>query len=204
MNSEISKINLSPIYCYTKKIKSVDFDSLKKSIIKSKEIIFEFDSKLDNAHTTGDRYFPHGDENAEKLKKEIIALAEESLGKQYKIVDIWAVKLEKGQATSYHKHSSNSHLFPQEYWSGVVYVNAPENSARLCLYAAACNSVEFVEKINPEQGLAVIFNSYVPHQTERHQSSEPRICISFNLEPLNPNLEVVPDMSAWRDFNLEK
>lgn len=195
----IDKIILSPTYAFKKQISGVDYDDLRNAILKSPEIIFNYDPNMDNAHTTGDRIFPHENKSASQLKKEIILFAEEVLQKDYKIADIWAVCLEKGQATSYHRHSSNSHMFPQEYWSGVVYVSAPEDSARLCLYAQVCNTVEFVEKIQPQQGLAVLFNSYVPHQTERHQGSISRICVSFNLEPCLPNKNLVPDMTPWKN-----
>jgi hypothetical protein len=197
--SNIDKIILSPTYAFTKVVDNLDYQDLAEAILDSPEILFQHNQDEDNSHTTGDRVFPHQNSNASLLKKCLIDFAKEALGKDFKIVDIWAVVLNNGQSTNYHRHSSNSHMFPQEYWSGVVYISAPSGSSRLCLYTQVCNTIENVEKIEPEQGLAVLFNSYVPHQTEKHQSDEPRICVSFNLELFSPNKTLVPDMAPWKN-----
>ena len=196
---KIEQIALTKTYAFTKVIEDLDYTDLANAILNSSDIFFQHSQDQDNAHTTGDKVFPHENASASLLKKSLIDFAKEAIGKDFKIVDIWAVVLNNGQSTNYHRHSSNSHMFPQEYWSGVVYISAPSGSSRLCLYTQVCNTIENVEKIEPKQGLAVLFNSYVPHQTEKHQNDEPRICVSFNLELFSPNKTLVPDMTPWRN-----
>lgn len=198
----IEQISLTQTYAFTKIINNLDYDDLKEAILNSSRISFDFKEKSDNSHYTGETIFPHKNQTASKLKEAVVDFAKEALNKDLKIVDIWAVVLNNGQATSYHRHSSNTHMFPQEYWSGVIYISAPEGSSRLCLYTQVCNTIENCYQIEPQQGLAVLFNSYVPHQTEMHKNNEPRICVSFNLEPLSPNKTLVPDMTPYHQGEL--
>lgn len=199
MDSAIQKIHLAPVYAYKKIINSIDFEDLKNAILNNPKTVAKEDKMAGNTHMTGDIDFPHQNPSGIKLKKEILNYAKEALDKDYRISELWAVALQPGQATGYHRHSSNTHMFPQEYWSGVIYISAPDGSANLCLHAEACNTMEFVERIEPQQGLCVLFNSYVAHQTERHEGTDLRICVGFNLEPISPNKRIIPDTSHWKN-----
>ena len=77
------------------------------------------------------------------------------------------------------------HIHPGSVLSGVFWVSCPENCGRLIVR----HPNEMVNyylgpdelSIDPQEGLLVLFPSYLPHLVEPNQSSEDRISISFNL-----------------------
>lgn len=118
--------------------------------------------------------------------------------KEYVVEYMWAITLRKGQHVMAHTHKSNYHMDPKEYYSIAYYPAAPQGSADLIFNLNYCNLIEDVQKVTPSPGTLVIFNSYVPHMTSVHQSDDPRIVISANLAPLNPNREIFPDYSPYK------
>jgi len=91
----------------------------------------------------------------------------------------WSVVLNNGGFQKRHIH-------PEAKFSGVFYVRIPEtttestsNSGDLRLFG--CSEIAPLT-ITPSQGSAVIFPSYMPHETIPLVNTQPRICIAFNVQ----------------------
>jgi uncharacterized protein (TIGR02466 family) len=93
------------------------------------------------------------------------------------------------------RHCINSEHVHGDVFSGVFYLQAPEESGKLSLTNPAINRMwngcklvgqknqytgESI-KIEPEEGTIIIFPSYLPHSVEANNHDEERISISFNL-----------------------
>jgi hypothetical protein len=194
---------LVPVRAHESFIKGLDYPKIAQQILESR-IPPDFpDAKEFVDVQSGVDYVLPDTIECTVLKEEIERRANDVLGELY-LADIWCGILEKGQSTPYHRHSSNAHLYPEEYWSGVIYIDAVGPGCRLCLYADAMNAYNMVTKIEPETGKIVFFNSFVPHQTERHNEDRPRVCVSFNLYPKNPTTTIYPDMSPWARRKIEE
>lgn len=77
------------------------------------------------------------------------------------------------------------HIHPGSILSGVFWVSCPENCGRFIIKHPneMLNFYLGPDKcsIDPQEGLLVLFPSYLPHLVEPNQGSEDRISISFNL-----------------------
>jgi hypothetical protein len=199
MNS-IFKHNLINIDVFACPIKDVDNEKIISEINDySEEIDKKFkDSYLKTHNHTHyeDRKYPKTKE-CEKLKLIISNKVDEVLNKKMKIESIWTLTLNKGQSVSYHSHKSNSHLHPIDYYSVAYYPSAPNGSANLLFHTTAFSQIDSISSIKPETGMLLIFNSFIPHMTDRHNSPIPRVVVSANFSPINPNTKVVPDWSAY-------
>jgi len=104
-----------------------------------------------------------------------------------KIKSIWAIINEKGASNERHHHG-NSAL------SAAYYVRAPKNCGDIVFYdprpapvfshpiAKKPNILNAtVNSITPEEGLLVLFPSYLDHSVKPNLSSNQRIVISFNV-----------------------
>jgi uncharacterized protein (TIGR02466 family) len=93
------------------------------------------------------------------------------------------------------RNCMNTEHIHGETFSGVFYLQAPEESGRLVLKNPGMNRMwngcnltqsknqftgEMI-KIEPEEGSIVIFPSYLPHLVEPNNHDEERISISFNV-----------------------
>jgi uncharacterized protein (TIGR02466 family) len=85
-----------------------------------------------------------------------------------------------------------SHTHPLSSISGVFYIKVPENSGGIvfqnlfetnaAIPAFSKNKeLSITEKIKPEEGKMVLFNSYLPHYVEQNHSDDDRISMSFNV-----------------------
>ena len=85
-----------------------------------------------------------------------------------------------------------SHTHPLSSISGVFYIKVPENSGGIvfqnlfetnaAIPAFSKNKkLTITEKIKPEEGKMVLFNSYLPHYVEQNHSDDDRISMSFNV-----------------------
>ena len=175
-------------HAYVSQIDDIDYGAVTSEILQQ-DLVF--------SKGYGFRVYPDSNE-CHKLQNSIELLANTVLPLPVGLADIWAVATSKGESVSYHSHYSNTHMRPEEYWSGVVYTSSDDNSAELVLHSFGYNRIESMTKIKPEIGKVVFFNSYVPHFTTMHQSEVPRVAVSFNLKPKNPNTTEVPDMSVYR------
>ena len=176
------------VYAHVGHIYGIDYDKV------SKEILHE---KLVFSKGYGFRTYPKSEE-CEKLKSSIEDMANSILPVQSEIVDIWAVATSRGESVSYHSHASNTHMQPEEYWSGIIYTAADEDSAEIVLHSFGYNRIESMMKIKPEVGKVVFFNSFVPHHTTKHESLDIRVGVSFNLKPKNPVTTEIPNMKIYR------
>ena len=86
----------------------------------------------------------------------------------------WSVVLKKG---GYQKR----HIHPESVVSGVVYIQLPKESAnedkKEGNLVFPSNNMKMV---TPKEGMAVLFPSYLAHETVPISSNEERICIAFN------------------------
>ena len=102
----------------------------------------------------------------------------EQLGLDLELVTYWFNVNPPGAYNSIHIH-------PGSILSGVFWVSCPENCGRLIIRHPNemvnfyLGSDQFL--IDPQEGLLVLFPSYLPHFVEPNQGSGDRISISFNL-----------------------
>mgnify|MGYP001168436918 FL=1 len=88
----------------------------------------------------------------------------------------WAVVLDCG---GYQKR----HIHPEAIVSGVIYIKLPEDTKDTNLVEGnlILHTHQTKTSITPEEGLVVVFPSYLAHETVPIKSDCERICIAFNL-----------------------
>ena len=118
-------------------------------------------------------------------------------GKKMKIDECWSLTLNKGESVGPHSHKSNTHMHPVDYYSAAYYISVPAGSAKLIFNISVCNTIETLIPITPENGMFLVFNSFIQHYTDRNLSDEPRMVVSANFSPVTPNITPVPDWSAY-------
>lgn len=134
-----------------------------------------------------------------RLENLILGVVGELTGKKYKINDMWAVNLLQNQSVIAHSHHSNLHIHPDEYYSVCYYPEAEEDSAELIFTSNWCEHMSSTAAVKPETGMLVIFNSFLTHMTARQKSSSPRLVLSMNLAPIEPNILPNADWSVYWD-----
>ena len=87
----------------------------------------------------------------------------------------WCVVLKKGG-------HQKRHIHPESLVSGVIYIKLPTESAdknkKEGNLVFPSNNMKMV---TPKEGMAVLFPSYLPHETVPISTDDERICIAFNL-----------------------
>lgn len=108
-------------------------------------------------------------ENKQHLKK---IAARKQIKKQ---ISGWAVILQRGG-------HQKRHIHPEAVVSGVLYIKTPEETSSSTKKEGnlVFPSNDYIN-IVPKSGLAVLFPSYLAHETVQTKSQEERICIAFNL-----------------------
>lgn len=145
-----------------------------------------------------DQTYPFGATESEKLITALSSEVSMAVGREMILNDIWTLTLQYGQSVGYHSHKSNKHFYPNEYYSIAYYANAPENSADIQFSLTACNTIENFITVPAEEGLLVIFNSFIPHMTNRHNNlNENRVVVSANFSPKYPTRTETQDWSAY-------
>lgn len=178
-------IPLISLTAYTTQLEGIDNNKLTEIILSSNKAYRE------------DILLP----DAPEIKNLIVQIKEALFrytNKRYILDEIWGLILKQGQSVMAHSHKSNTHLFPEEYYSVAYYPSVPEGSAELLFMAPYCNSMETITSVSPKEGMLVVFNSFVPHMTARHSPAESRIVISGNLRPETPTLTIVPDWGPYK------
>jgi uncharacterized protein (TIGR02466 family) len=109
--------------------------------------------------------------------------------KKFKLDNLW-INISKKNNYNY------SHNHPMSYYSGVYYIQCPENCGNIVFEDSSNNVVDLLyrnQKIkednkmfenyyyNVKEGLMILFPSNLMHRVEPNQSDEDRISISFNL-----------------------
>jgi hypothetical protein len=192
------KVTLISLDVFVDDIKEINNDRLAYEIENFSSPLKE-DYLSDKNHSYyEDMKYPFDQEESEKLIKALNIKVNEIIGKPMKIEAIWSLTLNKGQSVAMHSHKSNSHMNHEEYYSIAYYVSAPKGSANLSFSVTMCNTIEKLIEIEPEPGMLVIFNSFIPHMTNRHNSEIPRIVISANFIPENPDTSTFQDWSAYQ------
>lgn len=110
---------------------------------------------------------------------------------RFKITTSWLSKHETGDYAHSHHHKNS-------IFSGIVYINTPEKSGNIFFARRNENLPEFlkldfseINKFNcdtcyfvPKRGDIFIFPSSLNHYTGVNESTDMRLCLSFNLFPL--------------------
>ena len=80
--------------------------------------------------------------------------------------------------------STNTHIHPKCFGSGVVYISVPEGSGRIVFVPNidSMNRDAFTTSFPPEIGRYYIFPPYLEHYVTRNESEEKRISLSFNFQ----------------------
>ena len=150
--------SLLNIGIYKKKLNYIDNKKLYKEIkTHSKKIDNSFVEDKNHSYFE-DQTYPFGETESEKLITALQSEVSIALGKEMLLNDIWTLTLECGQSVGYHSHKSNTHLYPNEYYSIAYYANAPEGSADIQFNITACNTMESFVSVAAEEGLLIIFN----------------------------------------------
>ena len=181
-------VPLMCIHAHIGFINGIDFQKVSTDVLHEKLVFLK---------GYGFRKYPKSEE-CEKLKLSIEEMANAILPVKSEIADIWAVATSRGESVSYHSHSSNTHMQPEEYWSGIIYTSADEDAAEIVLHSFGYNRIESMIKIKPEVGKIIFFNSFVPHHTTKHESLDIRVGVSFNLKPKNPVTTEIPNMKIYQ------
>lgn len=190
--------SLLNIGIYKKKLNYIDNNKLYEEIkTHSKKIDNSFVEDKNHSYFE-DQTYPFGETESEKLIAALQSEVSIALGREMLLNDIWTLTLEYGQSVGYHSHKSNTHLYPNEYYSIAYYANAPEGSADIQFNITACNTMESFASVAAEEGLLIIFNSFIPHMTNRHNNlDQNRVVISANLSPKYPTQAQTQDWSAY-------
>ena len=123
-----------------------------------------------------------------KIKNAIEDMGWDKDKNKIKITSIWSIINTKNASNSRHIHANN-------YISAAYYVKAPKNCGNIIFYdpreaktirKPASNisnnlNAEIVS-IVPEEGLLVLFPSYLHHSVNQNTTDEERIVISFNID----------------------
>jgi hypothetical protein len=198
MISKISTEKLIDLSVYHTVLPDIDNEFLSNSILsnlKTPEVPGYLDK---HNHTYYEDTILVDSSQLRYLIGQICSVSSSILNREYVMESIWGLVLNDGQSVAMHSHKSNGHLHPLEYYSIAYYPMVPEGSAGLIFSINYCNTIEEVRKIEPQQGMLILFNSFIAHMTSVHNSSTPRIVISANLAPKNPNDKIVPDWSPYQ------
>lgn len=141
--------------------------------------------------------FPDAGPETEKLKIEIFNRVNYVSGKEMRCKQFWMLYMNAGGSVPQHNHKNNYQLHPEEYYSIAYYPVAPEGGANIHFVGSYCNTLQSRIMVEAKPGKLVIFNSFLDHYTDRHWGEQPRVCISANFKPVEPNKDVVSDWSAF-------
>ena len=106
---------------------------------------------------------------------------------EIKITAMWSIINLKNASNARHSH-------PNNYISAAYYIKASKNSGDIVFYdPRSANTIRFpnvsntnklnsnIFSVQPEEGLLVLFPSYLHHSVNINNSEEERIVISFNI-----------------------
>lgn len=91
----------------------------------------------------------------------------------------WGNVMEFGDRCARHDHRW-SHLGGENSLAGVFFLRAPAGAARLLVEHGESEPLP-LSIIEPLNGRAVIFLAATPHFVERHEISEQRVSVAFNM-----------------------
>jgi hypothetical protein len=144
-----------------------------------------------------DQLYPFGQPECMKLLGEITKQVNFFTNSDMVIDSVWSIALEQNESVLFHSHKVNTQLYPEEYYSVSYYVSAPEDSADLIFETTHCNTIERATSVKTETGMLLIFNSFIPHMTNRQYAKEKRVVVSANYSPRHPNQKLSADWSEY-------
>lgn len=198
--NNIQFIPLIQIGCIKTKITNINNKKLYKEIRENSKKIDKYYMANRYHSYYEDQKFPYGSPECDKLIDVLTSEVSRILGKEMVMNEIWTLTLKNNESVAYHSHKSNKQLFPEEYYSIAYYVNAPHGSAEIQFQVTACNTIESSISVPPEEGDLLIFNSFIPHMTNRHNNVyEDRIVVSANFSPLNPTVTSTQDWTVYQN-----
>lgn len=103
----------------------------------------------------------------------ILAQAQSVLGTSRLHWGCWFNEMGPGHRTSLHHHDEDDELL-----SAVYYVRVPADSGRLVLWDDSRDT-----RIQPVEGMLVMFSPQVPHEVEENRSADTRLSVAFNFGP---------------------
>ena len=125
------------------------------------------------------------------LNKAIVDMGWNKESNEFKVTSAWSIINKKNSSNSRHIHSNN-------YISAAYYVKAPTNCGDIIFYdprdAKVVRKPEGINgnnlnadtvNITPQEGLLVLFPSYLYHSVNENQSDDERVVISFNVDIKN-------------------
>ena len=155
------------------------------------------------------------DDNFKLLKNKICLCLEELLDNYYKNLKEFNKSMEKNKDINFDKlihhswsiinskgDSNYTHTHQSNWLSGVYYLRAPENSGNLKfldtnlarvhegnIYSPTNLNHELTGLFKPAENVLFVFPAWLHHSVTRSNSTEDRICISFNVKYPFYNLE---------------
>jgi len=121
------------------------------------------------------------------INETLIDMGWDLKNQKVKITSMWSIINRNDATNARHIHSNN-------YISAAYYVKAPENCGNIVFHDPRSEPVYFhprvenpnnlntnIVSIKPEEGLLVLFPSYLHHSVDVNRSNEDRIVISFNI-----------------------
>lgn len=129
-------------------------------------------------------------EYLDKVIKKVISDKEKTKNFNLEWLDCWYTIYDQGNNVEEHFH-------PNSIISGVYYLKCPDNCGDIifndsnyhyknfCLNTSPLKTFTYQKSFNltPEDGMIVLFPSWLLHKTEFNKSNEERIIIAFNLIP---------------------
>ena len=123
-----------------------------------------------------------------KIERVMIDMGWDTKKNNIKLTNMWSIVNKKDA-------SNNRHMHANSYISAAYYVKAPKNCGEIYFYdprsANVIRSPEIKEStklnmqqvnITPQEGLLVMFPSYLQHSVGENHSDKERIVISFNID----------------------
>ena len=198
MTSRISELNFFFLTSvWTSKINN--YDVINQNILEYIKNLETNDNKgLQKSNVKG-WHSPNFDLNTNEVKKYVEAIGpniNESLidmgwdlkNQQIRIQSMWSIINRSDAANSRHIHGNS-------FISAAYYVKAPENCGDIVFHDPRNEPSYYhpkvsnpnklntnIVKITPQEGLLVLFPSYVYHSVEANKSNKERVVISFNID----------------------
>ena len=164
---------------YIKKLESEDSEGIQKSNLKGWHSP-DFDLKNNEVTNYVNKIGP-------SLNEALLDMGWDLKNQQIQIQSMWSIINRSDAANSRHIHGNS-------FISAAYYLKAPKNCGDIVFHDPRSEPTFFhpkvekpnklntnVVKIKPEEGLLILFPSYIYHSVESNKSNEERVVISFNI-----------------------
>jgi uncharacterized protein (TIGR02466 family) len=175
---DFEKVNIK-IFAYIKKLEKQNPEGIQKSNLRG------WHSPDFNMQDSEPKEFFNS--IAASINEALIDMGWDLKDQKAKITSMWSI-INKSEATN------ARHIHGNNFISAAYYVKAPENCGNIVFHDPRSEPSYYHPKIStpnklntnvvtikPEEGLLVLFPSYLHHSVDINRSNEERIVISFNL-----------------------